>query len=82
MMDTVVVELDPHTSERVRQLARAQGTTITTLVRSLITQLADSTEVMPDSLLGMFADEPTLLDQVVDVPTYERLAVVTSAGND
>jgi len=64
-MDTVVVELDPRTSERARRLAQARGTTITALVQSLITQL-DNDTAAHDSLLGLFADEPALLDRVVD----------------
>jgi hypothetical protein len=64
-MDTVVVELDPQTSERARRHAHARGTTIAALVQSLIAQL-DSGEAAHDSLLGLFADEPTLLDGVVD----------------
>lgn len=64
-MDIIVVELDPQTSERARRLAKAHGTTVTALVQSLIRQL-DSGEITPDPLLGLFADEPTLLDHVVD----------------
>jgi hypothetical protein len=64
-MDTVVVELDPQTSERARRLARARGTTVTALLQSLITQL-DNADAESDSVLGLFADEPNLLDVVVE----------------
>lgn len=70
-MDTVVVELDPQTSERARRLAQARGTTVTALVQSLITQL-DSGEIMHDTLLGLFADEPALLDQVAEQAMQAR----------
>jgi hypothetical protein len=70
-VDTVVVELDPQTSERARRLAQARGTTIQALVQSLITQL-DRGEVAHDPLLGLFADEPDLLDQVVDQAMQAR----------
>jgi hypothetical protein len=70
-MDTVVVELDPQTSERARRLAQARGTTINALVQSLIAEL-DRSEVMHDSVLGRFADEPALLDQVVDQAMQTR----------
>jgi hypothetical protein len=70
-METVVVELDPQTSERARRLAKARGMTIATLVQNLITQL-DSDEAMHDSLLGLFADEPALLDWVVDQAMQTR----------
>ena len=70
-MDSVVVELDPQTSERARRLAQARGTTVTALVQSLITQL-DSGEAAQDELLGLFADEPALLDHVVDQAMQTR----------
>jgi hypothetical protein len=70
-MDTVVVELDPQTSERARRLAQVHGTTVTALVQSLITQL-DSGEIKHDTLLGLFADEPALLDQVVEQAMQTR----------
>jgi hypothetical protein len=63
-METVVIELDPETGKRARRLAQARGITVETLVQSLITQL-DRSETGNDQLLGLFADEPTLLDQVV-----------------
>jgi len=70
-MDTVVVELDPQTSERARRLAQARGTTVTALVQILIAQL-DKSEAGPDALLGLFADEPALLDHVVDQAMQSR----------
>lgn len=70
-MDTVVVELDPQTSERAHRHAQARGTTIVALVQSLIAQL-DSGEAAQDSLLGLFADEPALLDRVVDQTMQAR----------
>jgi len=70
-MDSVVVELDPQTSERARRLAQARGTTVTALVQSLITQL-DSGEAAQDELLGLFADEPALLDHVVEQAMQTR----------
>jgi predicted transcriptional regulator len=70
-MDTIVVELDPQTSERARRLAQARGTTINALVQSLIAQL-DRSEVTHDSVPGLFADEPALLDQMVDQAMQTR----------
>ena len=64
-MDTIVVELDPQTSERARRLAQARGTTVAKLVQTLITQF-DVAELATDPLLGLFADEPALLDALVD----------------
>ncbi len=70
-METVVVELDPQTSERARRLAAARGTTISALVTRLIAQL-DSDEAYPDTLFGLCADEPELLDRIVDQAMHDR----------
>ncbi|MCS6940250.1 MAG: hypothetical protein NZM94_13305 [Roseiflexus sp.] len=70
-MDTLVVELDPQTGERARRLAEARGMTVAALVRSLIAQL-DHSEIAQDPLSGMFANEPALLDQVVEQAMQSR----------
>ena len=70
-MDTVVVQLDLQTSERARRLAQARGTTVEALVQTLIAQL-DTGEVVPDPLLGLFTDEPELLDRTVQDAMYAR----------
>lgn len=64
-MDNVVVELDRQTSERVRRLAKAHRTTVINLVQTLIAQL-DAAEPTTDFVLGLFADEPVLLDSIVE----------------
>lgn len=64
-MDRVVIKLDLKTSERARRLARAHGMTVKALVQHVIAQLDHRTS-SPDLLLGLFADEPALIDQVVD----------------
>jgi hypothetical protein len=80
-MHTVTVELDPQTSERARRLAQARGTTITVLVQTLITEL-DSATSTPDPLLGLFADEPTLLDHVVEQAMNDREAQPLRLADD
>ena len=70
-MDTIVVQLDPQTSERARRLAQVRGTTVEALVQTLIAQL-DTSEIAPDPLLGLFADEPELLDLVVQEAMHAR----------
>ena len=70
-MDTVVVELDPQTSERARRLAHERGTTVEALVQSLIVQL-DTGEIAPDPLLGLFVDEPELLDVAIQEAMQAR----------
>ena len=70
-MDGIVIELDPQTGERARRLALARGTTVTALVQSLIIQL-DRSETEQDTLLGLFGDEPALLEQIVDQAMHTR----------
>ena len=70
-MDTIVVQLDPQTSERARRLAQIRGTTVEALVQTLIAQL-DTGEIAPDPLLGLFADEPELLDLAVQDAMHAR----------
>lgn len=70
-MDTIVVQLDPQTSERARRLAQARGTTVEALVQALIAQL-DAGDIAPDPLLGLFADEPEVLDLVVEEAMHAR----------
>ncbi|PDW04291.1 hypothetical protein [Candidatus Viridilinea mediisalina] len=70
-MQTITVELDPTTSARAQRLAHARGTTITALVQSLIVQL-DASDSAVDSIGGLFADEPALLDLVVAQALHDR----------
>jgi hypothetical protein len=70
-MDSIVVQLDPQTSERARRLAQIRGTTVEALVQTLIAQL-DTSEIAPDPLLGLFADEPELLDLALQEAMYAR----------
>jgi hypothetical protein len=69
-MDTVIVELDYETAIRARRLARARGTTITALLQHLISELDHTAS--PDAILGLFADEPTLMDAVVVDAMHSR----------
>ncbi len=64
-MDTTTVELDLQTMTRARRLAQLRGVSVATLVREVITSL-DAVEPTADPVLGMFRDEPALLDEVVD----------------
>lgn len=70
-MDVIIVQLDPQTSERARRLAQFRGTTVEALVQTLIAQL-DTSEIAPDLLLGLFADEPELLELVVQEAMHAR----------
>lgn len=70
-MESIVVELDAETSERARRLAQARGMTVEAFVQSLIAQL-DKREAIHDPLLGLFADEPALLDAIVEQAMHDR----------
>jgi hypothetical protein len=64
-MERIELELDEQTLERARRLAEARCCTVEQLLKELIEQL----EVAPptvDVFLGLFAQEPELIDQVVE----------------
>lgn len=63
-MKTIELQLDDHTLERVRRLAVSRGCSLEELLAAIIEQVAEA-EGAQDSFLGMFADEPELMDQVV-----------------
>lgn len=62
-MERIELQLDDQVMERARRLAEAQGATVETVLTDIITRsIAGGTD---DRWLGMFADEPDLLDEVV-----------------
>ncbi len=64
-MERIELELDEQTLERARRLAEARRCTVGQLLKELIEQL----EVAPpavDVFLGLFAQEPELVNQVVE----------------
>ena len=64
-MERIELELDEQTLERARRLAKARRCTVEQLLKKLIEQL----DVVPptvDVFLGLFAQEPELVDQVVE----------------
>lgn len=73
---TIEVHLDDKTLEQVRALARRRNSTIEALIEDVIVQLADAaktdTTKNEDRILGMFADEPELLDEVVQSAMQAR----------
>lgn len=64
-MTTIKLQFDEQTLERVQQLAVLRHSTIEILVKEMI-ELLSVIEVPDDSLLGMFAQEPELINQVVE----------------
>ena len=70
-MERIELELDEQTLARARRLAVARHSTLEALIAVLIERL-DETEAPGDPLLGMFAAEPELLDQVVESTMQAR----------
>ena len=64
-MERIEIELEEETLERARKLAEARHCSLDELVRAFIQQETKPTSSV-DTMLGMFADEPDLLDEVVE----------------
>lgn len=64
-MERIELELDKETLERARHIAALRQSTVESLISDIIDLLAMA-EGSPDPLLGMFAQEAALIDQVVD----------------
>jgi hypothetical protein len=61
-METIELHLDAQTLARVRQLAASRHCTIETLLKECLAHLGVA-EPAGNPFLGMFADEPELIDQ-------------------
>ncbi len=70
-MEAIELQLDHNTLNRVRQLAASRQCTIEELLKALIRQLSTDAATH-DPVLGMFADEPLLIDQVVASAIKDR----------
>ena len=70
-MERIQVELDEKTLARARALAERRRCSLDQLIKDFIEQ-----ETKPagpsDTVLGMFADEPELLDEVVEAAMQAR----------
>ena len=64
-METIELELDEQTLERARHIAALCHSTVEALIKDIIDLLVVG-DGSPDPLLGMFAQEAALIDQVVD----------------
>ena len=74
-MEKVELLLDAPMLERTRRVAQARGYTVEELLEQLVQQL-DSNGTTDDPVLGSFADEPGLIDQVTDDAMLAREAQV------
>jgi hypothetical protein len=62
-MATIELRLDEQTIERIERIAARRSSTVETLVKEIIDLLA-TVEVSADPMMGMFADDPDLMDQI------------------
>lgn len=79
-METIQVELDEQTLERAKQIAMLRHSTLEALIKDIIDLLAVA-EGTTDPLLGMFAHEAELIDQVVTQAMTARERDPLRAGN-
>mgnify|MGYP003973774869 CR=1 FL=1 len=70
-METIELQVDEGPWSKAKQMAEARHCTVEDLIRELINQLTAATATK-DSLLGMMADEPDLMDQVLDSALQAR----------
>jgi hypothetical protein len=79
-MATIQLQLDEQTVARAHQLAKSRHVSLDELVKQLITTCEP--REAPDLILGMFADEPELLDEVNEfaMTAREQHPLRASAG--
>jgi hypothetical protein len=65
MTQTLQLELDEQTADRVQRLAAERQITPEELIRDLVAQ-ADEPAPVKDPFLGLLADEPELIEQIVE----------------
>lgn len=63
-MTIVELYLDDQTFERIKHIAARRHGTVETLIQDLVQRLV-AIETTADPLLGMFAQEPDLVDAVI-----------------
>jgi len=64
-MTTIELQLDKQTLERAQRVATLRRSTLEALIKEIIDLLAGA-EGTGDPIVGMFAQEPELMDQVLD----------------
>jgi hypothetical protein len=72
-MTKIEVQLDEQTLARAMKLAESRHCTLDELIRDMIENL-EAFEVGDEPFLGMFADEPDLIDQVMESVMMAREA--------
>ena len=70
-METIALQLDPQTLARARRFAALRHSTLEELLKDIIEHLG-GVETQSDPFLGMCADEPALMDEVVALAMQAR----------
>jgi hypothetical protein len=70
-MSIIELQLDEQTLERARSVAKRRHATVETLIAEIIGLLAGA-EGSEDPLLGMFSQQPDLVDEVVQAAMSAR----------
>jgi hypothetical protein len=65
-MSRLQLDLDDEMLSRAERLAAQRGITIEQLLLELLEQAISPPPISHDSVLGLFSDEPDLMDQVTD----------------
>ena len=72
-MKTIEIQLDEKTFERAQRVAESRRYTLESLIAEIVQHLA-ATGTKADLLLGMFADKPEAIDQVIESVMMAREA--------
>jgi hypothetical protein len=80
-MTKIEVQLDEQTLARAMKLAESRHCTLDELIRDMIENL-EAFEVGDEPFLGMFADEPELIDQVMESVMMAREAHPLRQSNE
>ena len=72
-METIELQLDKQTLDRARWLAELRHATLSELIVEAINKLAEA-EPPKDRILGMFADEPEVIDEILEEIMSDRAA--------
>jgi hypothetical protein len=70
-METSDLQLDEETLARARRLAASRQVTVEELIKEALAQL-ETPAATEDPILGMFADVPELMDEIVEETMQAR----------
>lgn len=79
-MSIVQLQMDETTFRRAQQVANQRHSTVEALVKEVINFLATKLDT-EDPFLGMFAQEPELIDQIVAAAMQSREAMPLRLSN-